>query len=649
MQLSIIIVNYNVKYFLEQCLHSVVKAIAGIEAEVFVVDNCSQDASVEYLQPLFPRVKFIASKTNDGFAKANNKALEKCKGDYVLFLNPDTIVPEDCFKNCIHFFLEHKDCGALGVQMIDGSGNFLPESKRSFPSLSAAFYKLIGLSLIFPTSKNFNQYALGHLPKDDDYEVDVLAGAFMMLNKVVVEKTRGFDEAFFMYGEDIDLSYRVQEAGYKNYYFGKQRIIHFKGESTKRGSLNYVRMFYNAMSIFVRKHYSGSKATFFATTINIAIWFRALVSLLQNIINNSGLLIVDAIVVFASMYATQEFWIHMLRNGQPFDGFLTQYSLPVFTIVFIIGALLSGIYDNLYKPLKALIASLSAVVVLLAFYSLLPEHYRFSRGVILSGGIASGLMVTLIRWIFIKLNWIKDDEANKLKQAVIIGSQADYVQVLQLMQKSDIDERLLGRIGIKESEENTIGSIQKTKQILEQLGVKEIIFCEGSLTFVKIIEEVVALHNLGISFRFHAKKSHCIVGSDSKTSTGETLTADGYFALSNPYQQRMKRMLDMWISILIIVSFPVQVLFINKAVTAFKTALLVLIGKRTWVGYSYFQNTLPLIPPGILTPSGYRNNNSFSVYNNALKKADIIYAREYDWMQDLKIIFNNYRYLGESE
>ena len=160
MQLSIIIVNYNVKYFLEQCLHSVVKAIEGIHAEVIVVDNDSKDGSVAYLQPLFPRVKFIASKTNDGFAKANNKAIEFCKGDYILFLNPDTIVPEECFKNCINFFKQHQDCGALGVQMIDGTGNFLPESKRSFPSLSAAFYKLTGLSIIFPKSKTFNAYAL---------------------------------------------------------------------------------------------------------------------------------------------------------------------------------------------------------------------------------------------------------------------------------------------------------------------------------------------------------------------------------------------------------------------------------------------------------------------------------------------------------
>ena len=645
MQLSIIIVNYNVKYFLEQCLFSVQKAIAGIDAEVFVVDNDSNDASVEYLQPIFPRIKFIASKTNDGFAKANNKALDKCKGDYVVFLNPDTIVPEDCFKNCINFFKKHQDCGALGVQMIDGSGNFLPESKRSFPSLSAAFYKLTGLSLIFPSSKRFNKYALGNLAKDEDFEVDVLAGAFMMLSKDVVEKTKGFDETFFMYGEDIDLSYRVQQAGYKNYYFGKQTIIHFKGESTKRGSLNYVKMFYNAMSIFVKKHYSGSKATFFSSVINVAIWFRAIVSLFQHILNKSGLLLFDALVVFFSMYFTNEFWIHVLRNGKTFDGPLTQYSIPIFTGVFILGALLSGIYDSLYKPLKALAASASAVVVLLAFYSLLPESYRFSRGVVVSGGIISGLMVTLMRWVFIKLGWIKDDY-DKFKQTIVVGTQADYVQVLQLMQKADIDERLLGRVSVTNGEENIVGNISNLNNLIKTVGINEIIFCEGTLSFTEIIEQIIKLHQLNISFRFHSKKSHCIVGSDSKTSTGETLTADGHFALSNPYQQRMKRMLDVWVSIIILATFPLQFLFVDNAGNAIRNAWLNILGKRTWVGYSSFQNTLPLIPSGVLTPSGYPNNGKFDVSIAVLKKTDELYAREYDWMQDLKIIFSNYKELG---
>lgn len=647
MQLSIIIVNYNVKYFLEQCLHSVVKAIDGINAEVLVVDNDSKDGSVAYLQPLFPRIKFIASTTNDGFAKANNKALALCKGDYVLFLNPDTIVPEDCFKNCIEFFKEHKDCGALGVQMIDGSGKFLPESKRAFPSLAAAFFKLTGLSLIFPKNAVFNKYALGNLPTNESYEVDVLAGAFMMLSKPVATATKGFDESYFMYGEDIDLSFKVQQAGYKNYYYGEQKIIHFKGESTKRGSLNYVRMFYNAMSIFVKKHYSGSKATFFSIIINIAIWCRALVSIFQNVLNKTGMILIDALVVSSSLFIIKYLWEIKITDGVKFTSTLAEYYIPSFTIVFLFGALLSGIYDNLYKPSKALASSVSAVVIMLAVYSLMPENWRFSRGVILAGGILSGVMVTLVRWLFIQLNLIKDNEADKFKQVVIVGSSLEQNQVFQLMQKSDIENRYLGRIGLKKNEANTIGNIDDINILCKQIDIGEIIFCEGNLSFKNIIEQITKLKKQNLSFRFHSKKSHCIVGSDSKTSTGETLTAEGNFALSNPYQQRMKRMLDIWIALTIITTYPLQLLLFKNATKTFKSACQVFFGKRTWVGYSSFQNTLPLIPTGFLTPAGYSNNGDFEISTTVLKKADFLYAKEYEWLHDLKIVYHNYKNIGK--
>jgi O-antigen biosynthesis protein len=263
MQLSVIIVNYNVKHFLEQCLFSVLKASATIQAEIFVIDNNSSDNSIDYLQPRFPLVRFMANPENIGFAKACNQGLKWSKGEYVLFLNPDTIVPEDCFEKCLAFFAANPNAGALGIRMLDGTGKFLKESKRSFPSPVTSLFKLFGLSRLFPHSKLFSKYHLGHLDNKKDHEVDVLAGAFMMIRKEVLDATGGFDEIFFMYGEDVDLSYRIQKLvnpvtgeKYRNYYFSGSSIIHFKGESTRRASMNYVRMFYNAMSLFVRKHYA---------------------------------------------------------------------------------------------------------------------------------------------------------------------------------------------------------------------------------------------------------------------------------------------------------------------------------------------------------------------------------------------------------
>jgi N-acetylglucosaminyl-diphospho-decaprenol L-rhamnosyltransferase len=282
MTLSIIIVNYNVKYFLEQCLCSVTKAINKRETEIFVVDNNSTDGSLEYLQPKFPQVKFISNTKNVGFAKANNQALLKASGKFILFLNPDTIVAEDSFEKCISFLALNKNAGAVGVRMIDGSGFYLKESKRGFPSPWVSFCKLSGLIYLFPQSKIFAKYYLGHLKENENNPVDVLSGAYMMVKKEVLDNIGGFDEQFFMYAEDIDLSYRIQKANYFNYYLAETTIIHFKGESTQKG-FRYVKLFYKAMSQFVRKHYDGDISFFFAGLMDFAIWLRAAISLISNI------------------------------------------------------------------------------------------------------------------------------------------------------------------------------------------------------------------------------------------------------------------------------------------------------------------------------------------------------------------------------
>ncbi len=287
MQLSIIIVNYNVKFFLEQCLCSVIKAVKNIDAEIFVVDNNSSDGSKEFFTNRFPQVKFTWKKENTGFAKANNEALQFATGERILFLNPDTIIPEDCFEKCLAFFSTAQNIGALGVRMIDGSGSYLPESKRGFPSLFTSACKMCGFTKLFPHSKSFANYYLGHLAEKEINEVDVLSGAFMMADKKLLDKVGSFDETFFMYAEDIDLSYRIQKAGYKNYYFPDTTILHFKGESTQKKSVQYIRNFYGAMLLFVKKHYGMLPASFYSLLINIAIAFKTVLSGIKNVFKKS--------------------------------------------------------------------------------------------------------------------------------------------------------------------------------------------------------------------------------------------------------------------------------------------------------------------------------------------------------------------------
>lgn len=256
---SVIIVNYNVCHFLEHCLRSVWKALEGMDAEVIVVDNASTDTSAALLPKEFPGVQFIWLKENLGFGKANNLAMEKARGEYFLVLNPDTLIPEHFFKQFLEKQETHKINGATGFRMIDGSGAYLPESKRGFPDGMTSFFKMSGLVRLFPRHPRIAKYYLGHLSPTEDHEVEILAGACMMIPAKVYHKVGGFDEAFFMYGEDIDLSYRISVAGFSNYYLAEPSLVHFKGESTRKDQ-QYVRRFYEAMIIFVDKHFKGGSA-----------------------------------------------------------------------------------------------------------------------------------------------------------------------------------------------------------------------------------------------------------------------------------------------------------------------------------------------------------------------------------------------------
>lgn len=255
MKLSVVIVNYNVKHFLWQCLDSVSRAIKGLEADIYVVDNASEDGSIDYVRPSFPNVHYITNTDNSGFAKANNQAIRASKGELVLLLNPDTFIAEDCLRGCIQFFESHPRAGALGIHMINRDGSFARESRRGLPTPATAFYKIIGLNKLFPTSSRFARYHMGHLPEFADAPIEAVSGAFLMLRRQALEHVGLLDETYFMYGEDIDLSYRISQGGWECWYT-PELMLHYKGESTQQTSFRYVYNFYNAMLIFFNKHFA---------------------------------------------------------------------------------------------------------------------------------------------------------------------------------------------------------------------------------------------------------------------------------------------------------------------------------------------------------------------------------------------------------
>ncbi|MDZ4795807.1 MAG: glycosyltransferase [Bacteroidota bacterium] len=597
MQLSVIIVNYNVKHFLEQCLCSVQEAFVGMEAELIVVDNNSTDQSIEYLVPKFPAVHFIANKENSGFAKGCNMGLKQAKGQYILFLNPDTIVPEDCFRQCISFFTTHPDAGAVGIKMLDGSGHFLKESKRAFPSPMTSLFKLFGLSKLFPHSKTFSKYHLGHLDENESNEVDVLAGAFMMIKKEVLEKVGSFDETFFMYGEDVDLSYRIQKAGYKNYYFAGSSIIHFKGESTRKGSMNYVRMFYMAMSIFVRKHYGGSRAGIFNFLIHLAIWFRAGLSAIAGFIRKIGLPLIDAGLILVSFWLMKNIWTMYMRTGTEYETRLLWVAFPAFTVFYLVAAYYAGLYDRWYKWTELVRSTLIATIVLLAGYALLPEQYRFSRGILLFGSLLAFMLISILRWLLIKTGVLSsNNEKEEHTSTVIAGTIQEYEQVLQLLKEAGLHQRVLGRVAVQEEDQQALGHWKKLAKLSTTVPFGEIIFCQGHLSFSNIIQGLPALPN-DLVAKIHGTGSSSIVGSDSKDTSGEAVSKENGFKLANHNNRRLKRLMDVSIALLGIISFPVQLFIVKKPFHFLPTACWYCLHKKHGLDMQYGKINCPVFVP----------------------------------------------------
>lgn len=645
MQLSIIIVNYNVKYFLEQCLFSVLKACRNIQAEVIVVDNSSTDGSRQLLEQKFPSVYFTWNTNNTGFSKANNQALQNAKGEYILFLNPDTIVPEDCFEKCITFLKATPEAGALGIKMIDGSGVFLKESKRAFPGPLTSVFKLSGLSKIFPHSRTFARYHLGHLSENETHEVDVLAGAFMFIPKKVLSEVGSFDETFFMYGEDVDLSYRIQKAGYKNYYFAESTIIHFKGESTKKGSLNYVRLFYSAMSLFVKKHYSGTKAGVFNFLIQSGIFLRASLAFTGKLLQKIGLRILDAAVIFGSFWVIKYLWNTYIREDVNYSPNMLIVAFPVFTIIFLIVAYYAGLYDKGYKQSQLTRSVGIASLALLSGYALLPENIRFSRGILVFGIAMAYIIMSLLRLLFVKLNLLAvtvDDE--EAPQTIVVASATDFEKVNNIMQHAGMMERVLGRVESKSADAvPSLGNISQLRYLINTYPVKEVIFCEDGLSFKEIIEQVQLLPH-HVKNKFHASGSSSIVGSDNKNTSGDTVSLSKKFTIANPVNRRNKNLLDAITAILFLLVFPVHFFTQKQPLRFFKNLFSVLFMQKTWVGYAV-KNNLPPVKKGILTSTALPSELN-QLPAESLLLSDEWYAVSYKISADIKKIIRGYKYLS---
>lgn len=654
MQLSVIIVNYNVRYFLEQALFSVRKAAQNIDTEVFVVDNNSTDGSCEMLAERFPEVKLIRNTENAGFSKANNQAILKSTGKYVLLLNPDTVVEEDTFSQILEFMEKTTDCGGLGVKMLDGTGKFLPESKRALPTPAIAFYKIFGLAALFPHSRTFGKYHLAYLDKDQVHEIEVLSGAFMLLRKEALDKSGLLDEDFFMYGEDIDLSYRILKSGYKNYYFPKTRIIHYKGESTKKTSVNYVFVFYKAMVIFARKHFSQKNVWLFSILINMAIYLRAAIAISQRFLKACFLPASDFLVTFLGFYGVKYLWERYIQNNPNYyPDFFIHVVVPVYVLTWIVSVLFVNGYEKPYTPGKLLRGVSYGTIGILVIYALIPETYRFSRALILLGACWAASSMILSRFMF-KLAGIKafSLELKRKKNVLIVGGKKEGERVLALLKQSSIDFQFSGFVKppsdkTSADEGDYIGRLQDIAELLRFKAVDEVIFCAADLSSADIIENMDLLSSYSIEYKIAPPESLYIIGSNSIHSNGELYVID-INSVGKPSNRRNKRIFDISVSIGILILLPLSIIRVKKRSSFLKNIFKVISGSHTWVGYAHTSkeeiSRLPVLRKPILTPLHVSKVDLNDPV--VISRLNALYAKDYRIWNDAHILWKSFSQLG---
>jgi GT2 family glycosyltransferase len=599
----------------------------------------------------FPQTIVIENKSNTGFSVANNQAIKQAMGKYVLLLNPDTVVEEDCFRRCIDFMDTHLDAGALGVKMIDGKGKFLPESKRSLPTPKVAFYKMFGFASVFPKSKTFGKYHLGFLSNDEVHEVEVLSGAFMFIRKATLDKIGLLDEDYFMYGEDIDLSYRITQGGYKNYYFPNTTIIHYKGESTKKTSVNYVFVFYRAMIIFAQKHYSNKHAKLFSFLISFAIYIRAGISLVARFFQKAHLMIMDATCMYIGIYLIKLYWErnHKFVEGGSYPIEFMLVNASIYTIIWVFGLYLSGAYEKTRSTTAVVKGILFGLIGISLVYAFAPLSYRFSRAIIMLGFVWALIGAYLNRLILYVAKFKKIDLAMAYDTTtIIVGGKNEASRVQDLLNKTKANCKVAGYVTVGndiEQGDDYLGDVSRLRDIVQVFNAEEIIFCSKDISATQIIQWMSGVNLPGVQYKIVPEESSFIIGSNSKNSAGDFYALDISMALSEPQNQRKKRILDVVVTILLTVISPILILVIKQRAKFIKNLWEVLFGQKTWVGYtqSLNQNALPKIKQGVLSPVIKWNNQ---VEPGTANKLNFMYAKNYSVEKDLYIILISITKLG---
>ena len=528
---SVIVVNYNVREFLEQALDSVDRASAGLSVETFVVDNNSVDGSVAMVRERFPDAQVIANEENVGFGRANNQAIRQARGRYLLILNPDTLLQEDTLRTFVDFMDAHPEAGSAGCRILNPDGTFAPESRRAFPTPSVALYRMTGLSRLFPHSETFGRYNLTYLPVDEVCEVDALSGSCMLVRRDALYRPADpsgdgvgegaglFDEDFFMYGEDLDWCFRIQQAGWKIYYTPDTQIIHYKGECTRKGELRYVRLFYGAMLQFTEKHFGSQYSKTLAGRtlaglIRAGILARAGVSLAGKTLGRLAVPLLDFGIALLVGFVVAMGWSQ--QQGIAFQPFYYTALVPAYALAAVLGLAAMGSYRRGRTfPIRPVFSGIGAAFLAVTTISFFIKSLAFSRATILFGFLA--VAIILVAW-----RVVVNRRQYGNRQALLVGSTAEAERLHGLLaRRIDPPLRLVGYV-------STNGEIAGSTATVAQLGadrhlrdlvrlgeIDDVIFAADSLTNTAILRFMRGLRDLPVQFKILTQGQDRIIGKAS--------------------------------------------------------------------------------------------------------------------------------------
>ncbi|MEO0189824.1 MAG: glycosyltransferase [candidate division WOR-3 bacterium] len=553
-EISIVVVNFNVKHFLEQCLMAIERARYNLNIEVIVVDNASVDGSQAMVRKKFPNVRLIENYKNLGFARANNQALKIARGKYILILNPDTLIQEDTLVILKRFLDEHPEASAVGCKLLNPDGSFQIASRRSLPTPWVAFTKITGLSKIFPKTRLFGQYNLTYLSCDLEGEVDVLSGALMLVRSDILRTVGYFDEDYFMYGEDIDLCYRIKKAGGRIYYTPKTKAIHYKGESTKKGDFSYITNFYSSMLIFINKHFKDRYSIFVKVILRAGIYFRAFLAYIVSIFKNIGAPLFDTFLIILSLLIAIKIWLPFLDLSK------TRVIIPVYTMIWLLSIYLSGAYHQHYHLKPVIIGAISGFL-LNSTFTYFFKQIAYSRVVVLISLLLIIFALCLWRLIY---RWIGPfavkHPISKLRRTIIVGSGKEGVRILKkLRARPDIPYEICGFVDFDEKNlgkeidgTEVLSTIENIKDVINIQKIDDIIFSSDRLSNKQILETISYAYGTGVSFRIVPHELEYII---AKSSVDE-LDSIPLLDFVNPYDPIdfiVKRGVDILISLLVII------------------------------------------------------------------------------------------------